>query len=288
MPTVDHIGISRRIENEQERQRLKEIIGYIKPSCCGVIVRTVSENETSEKLQADLSFLQGTWQRILEKEISMRAPSLIYEDLDLCLRGVRDLFTEDVTRLIVDSQEYYQRILEFMDTFMPPMKSCVELYEGEEPVFEKFGIEMELNKALGRKIWLKSGGYINIDFTEALVAIDVNTGRYVGKRNLQETILKTNLEAAKEIAYQLRLRNIGGIIIVDFIDMDRAPDREKVTTALQEALRKDKQKTNILKISELGLVQMTRKRTHERTLPELCANNALTAKERDSLNRLLL
>lgn len=273
MPTVDHIGISRRIENEQERQRLKEIIGYIKPSCCGVIVRTVSENETSEKLQADLGFLQGTWRRILEKEISMRAPSLIYEDLDLGLRGVRDLFTEDVTRLIVDSQEYYQRILEFMDTFMPSMKSCVELYEGDEPVFEKFGIEMELNKALGRKIWLKSGGYINIDFTEALVAIDVNTGRYVGKRNLQETILKTNLEAAKEIAYQLRLRNIGGIIIVDFIDMDRAPDREKVTTALQEALRKDKQKTNILKISELGLVQMTRKRTREnltRTLCEQC------------------
>jgi ribonuclease G len=160
-----------------------------------------------------------------------------------------------------------------MDSFMPFLKSYVELYEGDEPIFDYYGIEMELNKALGRKVWLKSGGYINIDFTEALVAIDVNTGRYVGKRNLQETILKTNLEAVKEIAYQLRLRNIGGIIIVDFIDMDRPSDREKVSNALQEALRKDKQKTNILKISELGLVQMTRKRTREsltRTLCEQC------------------
>jgi ribonuclease G len=273
MPTVDHIGISRRIENEQERQRLKDIITGIKPPGYGVIVRTVSEHESIEKLQADLTFLQGTWQRILEKEGTGPACSLIYEDLDLCLRGVRDLFTEDVTRLVVDSEEDYHRILEFMDTFMPSLKPCVELYDGDEPIFDKFDIEMELNKALGRKVWLKSGGYINIDFTEALVAIDVNTGRYVGKRNLQETILKTNLEAAREIAYQLRLRNIGGIIIVDFIDMDRPTDREKVTNALQEALKRDKQKTNILKISELGLVQMTRKRTREsltRTLSEQC------------------
>lgn len=273
MPTVDHIGVSRRIENEIERNRLKEIIQKIKPPSCGVIVRTVSENENTEKLLADLTFLAGTWQRILEKEKKGPAPSLLYEDLDLCLRGVRDLFTEDVTRLVVDSPLERQRILDFMDTFMPSLKPLVEVYDGDEPIFDHFGIEMELNKALGRKVWLKSGGYINIDFTEALVAIDVNTGRYVGKRNLQETILKTNLEAAKEIAYQLRLRNIGGIIIVDFIDMDRPADREKVSNALIEALKKDKQKTNILKISELGLVQMTRKRTREsltRTLGEQC------------------
>jgi ribonuclease G len=273
MPSVDHVGVSRRIENEAERQRLKDIIMKIRPPSCGIIVRTVSENERAEKLEADLDFLRGTWERIRAKEHNIPAPSLIYEDLDLCLRGVRDLFTEDVTRLIVDSRENYERILDFMDSFMPPLKSCMELYDGEEPIFDHFGIEIELNKALGRKVWLKSGGYINIDFTEALVAIDVNTGRYVGKRNLQETILKTNLEAAKEIAYQLRLRNIGGIIIVDFIDMDRAADRDKVSNALVEALRKDKQKTNILKISELGLVQMTRKRTREsltRTLCELC------------------
>ncbi|MCX5872182.1 MAG: Rne/Rng family ribonuclease [Deltaproteobacteria bacterium] len=273
MPTVDHIGISRRIENEAERQRLKDIIVNIKPPSCGLIVRTVSEHENEDKLKDDLTFLEGTWQQIVEKEKQAPAPSLIYEDLDLCLRGVRDLFTENVTRLVVDSAETSQRILDFMDTFMPSLKPCVEPYDGEEPIFDHFGIEMELNKALGRKVWLKSGGYINIDFTEALVAIDVNTGRFVGKRNLQETILKTNLEAAKEIAYQLRLRNIGGIIIVDFIDMDRPADREKVTNALQEALKKDKQKTNILKISELGLVQMTRKRTREsltRTLCEHC------------------
>lgn len=273
MPTVDHVGISRRIENEVERHRLKEIINCIKPATCGIIVRTVSEHENADKLEADLTFLEGTWRRILEKEKKVPAPSLIYEDLDLCLRGVRDLFTENVTRLVVDSSRQHQRILEFMDTFMPSLKPCVEIYEGDEPIFDHYGIEMELNKALGRKVWLKSGGYINIDFTEALVAIDVNTGRYVGKRNLQETILKTNLEATKEIAYQLRLRNIGGIIIVDFIDMDRPADREKVYNVLTESLKKDKQKTNILKISELGLVQMTRKRTREsltRTLCEQC------------------
>jgi ribonuclease G len=273
MPTVDHIGVSRRIENEAERQRLKDIIARIKPPNCGIIVRTVSEHENEDKLHADLTFLEGTWQRILEKEKLSPAPSLIYEDLDLCLRGVRDLFTENVTRLVVDSREHYKRILDFMDTFMPSLKVCVEMYEETEPVFDKFGIEMELNKALGRKVWLKSGGYINIDFTEALVAIDVNTGRFVGKRNLQDTILKTNLEAVREIAYQLRLRNIGGIIIVDFIDMERTADREKVFNSLVDALKKDKQKTNILKISELGLVQMTRKRTREsltRTLCEQC------------------
>jgi ribonuclease G len=273
MPTVDHVGISRRIENEIERQRLKEIITRVKPPSCGIIVRTVSEHENEDKLRADLHFLEGSWQRILEKEKHVPAPSLIYEDLDLCLRGIRDLFTENVTKLVVDSRDQHKRILDFMDTFMPFLKPCVELYDGVEPVFDKFGIEMELNKALGRKVWLKSGGYINIDFTEALIAIDVNTGRFVGKRNLQETILKTNLEAVKEIAYQLRLRNIGGIIIVDFIDMERPADRDKVFGALVEALRRDKQKTNILKISELGLVQMTRKRTREsltRTLCEQC------------------
>lgn len=273
MPTVDHVGISRRIENETERQRLKDLITTMKPPACGVIVRTVSENEGSEKLKRDMEFLEGIWNRIKEKEKRVPAPSLVYEDLDLCLRGVRDLFTENVDRLVIDNPEQHQRILEFMDTFMPSLKPVVELYSGDEPIFDHFGIEMELNKALGRKVWLKSGGYINIDFTEALVAIDVNTGRYVGKRNLQDTILKTNLEAAKEIAYQLRLRNIGGIIIVDFIDMDRPADREKVSNALNDELRKDKQKTNILKISELGLVQMTRKRTREsltRTLCEPC------------------
>ncbi len=178
---MDHVGISRRIENEAERLRLKDIISEIKPPACGLIVRTVSEHENIEKLQADLQFLQGTWQRILEKEDRVPAATLIYEDLDLCLRGVRDLFTENVSRLVVDSKEHYYRILEFMDSFMPFLKPCVELYEGDEPIFDYFGIEMELNKALGRKVWLKSGGYINIDFTEALVAIDVNTGRYVGR-----------------------------------------------------------------------------------------------------------
>jgi ribonuclease G len=186
---------------------------------------------------------------------------------------VRDLFTQEVDKLIVDSQAEYEKILKFVETFMPALKADVKLYEEPEPICDAYGIEMEVQRALGKKVWLKSGGYIVIEMTEALTAIDVNTGRYVGKRNLEETILKTNLEAIKEIAYQLRLRNIGGIIIIDFIDMEKEANREKVFNRLSDALEKDKSRTNILKMSELGLIEMTRKRTKEninRILREPC------------------
>jgi ribonuclease G len=200
-------------------------------------------------------------------------PSLLHKDLDITLRVIRDLFTLDVERAVIDSEEEFREIQDFCETFMPQLKSSIELYDKEEPLFDFFGIEMEISRALGRRVWLKSGGYIVIEMTEALTVIDVNTGRYVGKRNLEDTILKTNMEAVKEIAYQLRLRNIGGIIIIDFIDMEKESSREKVFQALMEALKKDKSKTNILKISELGLVEMTRKRTREslgRILSERC------------------
>jgi ribonuclease G len=183
---------------------------------------------------------------------------------------VRDLFTNRVNRLIIDSKLEYERIRDFVNTYLPSLSQRVELYDQDEPIFDHFEIEMEISKALGRKVWLKSGGYIVIDHAEALTVIDVNTGRYVGKRNQEETILKTNIEAVKEIAYQLRLRNIGGIIIIDFIDMDRERNREKVFNALQEAMAQDRAQTNLLRISELGLVEMSRERIREDLLRTLC------------------
>ncbi|MBW2147072.1 MAG: Rne/Rng family ribonuclease [Deltaproteobacteria bacterium] len=274
MPAVDHVGVSRRIEDEKERKRLRELVQSVKPQGFGFIIRTAGEGASLDKLKADMDFLLQLWEQIIAKKNKAPTPSLIHSDLDASLRAVRDLFTKDVDRLIIDSREEYEKILQFIDLFMPKLKPAVELYEEDEPIFDAYGIEMEIARALGRKVWLKSGGYITIDITEALTAIDVNTGKYVGKHNLEDTILKTNLESVKEITYQLRLRNIGGIIIIDFIDMERQQDRDKVFNALINALQKDKSKTNILKISELGLVQMTRKRTREnltQTLGEPCS-----------------
>ncbi len=273
MPFVDHIGVSRRIKDEKERKRLREIIQSIKPQNGGFIVRTASEGADSDEIRNDMEFLLHLWENILKKKDNVTAPALIYSDLTMVLRVIRDILSPQVNRIVIDSKEEYENIINFINTYMPKQKYEIFLYENKEPIFDAYGIEMEIDKLLGRKVWLKSGGYIVIDMSEALVAIDVNTGRYVGKRNLADTILKTNLEAAKEIAYQLRLRNIGGIIIIDFIDMEREGDREKVLQTLAEATKKDRQKTNIFRISELGLVEMTRKRTREsitRILGEPC------------------
>jgi len=270
MPTMDHVGVSRRIENEVERKRLREIMCAIKPSHCGFIVRTAAEGGDQEKLEAEVEFLSKLWQNIQRRSENAPVPSLVYQELDITLRAVRDLLTKEVDRLVIDSETEYRKILHFTENFMPSLRNAVERYEGDEPIFDAYGIEMEIQRALSKKIWLKSGGYIVIEMTEALTAIDVNTGRYVGKRNLEETILKTNLEAVKEIAYQLRLRNIGGIIIIDFIDMEKETNREKVFNALKDAMHKDKSKTNILHMSELGLIEMTRKRTKESIGQLLC------------------
>ncbi len=270
MPTMDHVGVSRRIEDEVERKRLREIMCEIKPAYCGFIVRTAAEGAEKEKLHSEVDFLAKLWQSIQRRAENAPVPGMVYQELDITLRAVRDLFTKEVDRLVIDSETEYRRILNFTETFLPSLRNSVELYEGEEPIFDAYGIEMEIQRALSKKIWLKSGGYIVIETTEALTAIDVNTGRYVGKRNLEETILKTNLEAVKEIAYQLRLRNIGGIIIIDFIDMEKEPNREKVWNALRDAMHKDKSKSNILHMSELGLIEMTRKRTKESIGQVLC------------------
>jgi len=273
MPDVDHIGISRRIEDQAERDRLRNLIHEIRPAGCGFIARTVSEGADRSKLKSEMDFLLKLWGNIQERMARISGPGLLYKDLTISLRSVRDLFTREVDRLIIDSKEEYNHIIEFIETSAPQLKYSVELYEGTDPIFDAYGIEMEISRALEKKIWLKSGGYIVIELTEALTAIDVNTGSYVGTRNLEETILKTNLEAVKEIAYQLRLRNLGGLIVIDFIDMEKKANRERVFTALKEALSKDKAKSHILRMSELGLIEMTRKRTREnlnRFLTEPC------------------
>ena len=263
MPTIDHIGVSRKIEGEKERTRLRKIIQELRPSGEGFIVRTVSERAPKEKLKSEMEFLNRLWKTIQKRKETSSTPNLLHKELTITLRAVRDLFTKEIDRLVIDSREEYQAIMEFIENFVPSLKYSVELYEGREPLFDAYGIEMEISRALDKKIWLKSGGYIVIESTEALATIDVNTGSYVGKRNLEETIVKTNLEAVKEIAYQIRLRNIGGLIVIDFIDMDRESDREKVFLALKEALEKDRAKTTVLNLSELGLIEMSRKRTRE-------------------------
>ncbi|MDD5285802.1 MAG: Rne/Rng family ribonuclease [Desulfuromonadaceae bacterium] len=263
MPTVDHIGISRRIEDEVERERLREIVERLKQPGSGYIVRTVSEGKSEEDLIADMQYLSTLWDEIAKRKDKAAVPSLLHSDLDVVQKVVRDIVTEQVDKIIVDSKTDHDRVVQFISTFADKRKYAVELYGEEEPIFDHYGLEVEISRALGRKVWLKSGGYIIIEQTEALTAVDVNTGRFVGKHNLEDTILKTNLEAVKEIAYQLRLRNIGGIIIIDFIDMEKEVNRDKVFTALEDALKSDKSKTNILKISELGLVEMTRKRVRE-------------------------
>lgn len=260
MPNVEHIGVSRRIEDETERKRLRKLIQEIKSDDFGYIVRTAAEGVQKEKLLSEMAFLNNIWQNILKKYQKASPSRLIHRELTVSLRAVRDLLTHEVEKLIIDSRSGYDTIISFLDNFMPGMKSSVEFYDGFEPIFDAYNLEGDISRALKRKVWLKSGGYIVIEQTEALSAIDVNTGRFVGKHNLEETILKTNLEAVKEIAYQIRLRDLGGIIIIDFIDMEKKINQEKIYKALLDSLKKDRSKTHILPMSELGLIQMTRKR----------------------------
>jgi ribonuclease G len=270
MPTSNHIGISRRIEDEAERERLKRLVRNLRTEDYGYIVRTAAEGEKEEKLAYEMGFLNNLWKNIQKKFETAPTPSTLHLELSISLRAVRDLLIQEVEKLVIDSKQTYDAVLAFLDTYMPSLKEHVVLYNGREPVFDAYNLEGDISRALKRKVWLKSGGYILIEHTEALVAIDVNTGRYVGKHNLEETILKTNLEAVKEIAYQIRLRDLGGILIIDFIDMEKKSNQEKVFTALREALKKDKSKTHVLPMSEMGIIQMTRKRTREPLTRILC------------------
>src|SRR6266566_4217276 len=274
MPTVSHVGVSRRIENEEERLRLKQILESIRPpGSGGFIVRTAGEERDEEEFRADLKYLIELWEQIRRRAEKASAPWAIHNDLDLVLRTIRDVLSPEFKTVWVDDVDQYQRIVEFLNQIQPNLVSRVRLYRRDEPIFDEFGIEPEIAKALKSKVWLKSGGYIVINQTEALVAIDVNTGKYVGKKNLEETVFRTNVEAAKEIVRQIRLRDLGGIIVLDFIDMEEMPNRAALFETLDNEIRKDRSKTKILQISEFGLIEMTRKRVRqslERSLTQAC------------------
>jgi len=270
MPLTDHIGISRKIEDEVTRQQLRDRIEVLRPPGTGFIIRTVAEHIDNEALEADMEFLLSLWDEILTKVQREPAPCLIYKDLDIILRSVRDFFTEDINELVIDNFEVYEQLMSYAKTFAPQLQDKITHYDSDLPLFERYGVEADINNALDKKVWLRCGGYIIIETTEALTVIDVNTGRYVNASDLSETIFKTNMEAVCEIARQLRLRNLGGIIIIDFIDMDNEQHREELFAAFQEAMRTDKSKVNILKLSEFGLVQMTRKRLSESLMQTMC------------------
>ena len=270
-PTMGHIGVSRRIADGKERKRLRDAVESLRPTEGGFIVRTACEGLTKKEIHDDMKFLLKLWERITKKRDHSSAPALVHDDMDVVLRIIRDLFTPAIDEICIDNASDYERINEFILTFMPRLTGRVTLHEKAGPIFEHYKVEPQIAKAVGRRVQLKSGGHIVIDHTEALTAIDVNTGRFVGKRDQEETMLQTNLEAAQVVVEQLRLRNIGGLIIVDFIDMERASNRTKVTEALRRALKRDKTRSNMRKISDLGLVQMTRKRTRESLQQQLCA-----------------
>ncbi len=265
LPTVDHIGISKRIGSDKERARLREAIEAMKPPSGGLIVRTVAEGLTKKGLKQDVGYLVRLWGEIAKKREGARSPYVLSSELDLVLKVARDLFTDDVDEVVIDDKQQYERLCRFVEMFAPDRVKDVKFYDEDEPIFDEYGIEDEIQRALERKVPLPSGGHLIIDQAEALTAIDVNTGRFVGKgsKDMEETILKTNIEAVNEIAYQLRFRNIGGLIILDLIDMEQHKNREKVRRTLEELLQKDKAKTTLNRISELGLIEMTRKRTRE-------------------------
>jgi len=263
MPTVQYVGVSRKIESETERRRLREIAQRLRPQGMGLIVRTAAEGATEKDLQDDLRYLLSVWNRVLERARTSRAPALLYQDLRLLRRVARDLFTGEVERFVVDSPREYERLVDLVGSYAPHLRDRLELYRGREPIFEHYGVEREIETALQRKVWLPSGGTLVVDRTEAFTVIDVNTGRYVGDRDLATTILHTNLEAAREVVRQIRLRDIGGIILVDFIDMDNEKHRQQVLRALQEAVRRDRSKTQVIDLTQLGLVEITRKRVHQ-------------------------
>jgi Rne/Rng family ribonuclease len=273
MPTIDHIGVSRKIASAENRSRLRRLVGEARGSYPGgFIVRTAAGGATDEEIRTDIEFLGKTWNEIKQKNEERKPPALLHRDLNLVERILRDYVSDDFTGIWIDSEEEFGKVVEFVSRFQPKLVSKVKLYTKEQPIFEEFGIQHELDKALRAKVWLKSGGYIVINHTEALVAIDVNTGKFVGKGStrLEDTIVKTNLEAVKEIVRQIRLRDLGGIIVVDFIDMEERRNREKVLGALQMALEQDKAPSKALSFNEFGLVCITRKRTKQALERVLC------------------
>ncbi len=263
-PFDSGVGISRRISDRVERQRIKDIFKKIElPDKMGCIVRTVAEGRTEKELRNEANYLLNLWTRIKARAEKQSAPIKVYEEYGIVLRMIRDKFTEEVSQLLVDSKEEHARVTKFLKAFMPSLRKNVKLYKGRTPLFQKYNLEKKIDELFERKVALKSGGSLVIEQTESLVAIDVNTGSFTGKRNLEETAFKTNLEAAEEVARQLMLRDVGGIIIIDFIDMEEKAHRDKVFTRLQEKLKDDKARINLRAISAFGVVEMTRQRMHK-------------------------
>ncbi|MFK8076208.1 MAG: ribonuclease G [Granulosicoccus sp.] len=272
MPYEDNIGVSARIDNEEERERLRSMVTQLRgDSSAGYIIRTAAEGVELEHLKDDLDYLTKAWRGVKERCQSAEAGNVIFRDLPLVQRMMRDLNREGIERIRIDSRETFHQCVDFCEEYVPELASCLEHYPGERPIFDLHGVEDEIDKALNRKVLLKSGGYLIIDQTESMTTIDVNTGGFVGKHNLEETIFKTNLEAAQAIARQLRLRNLGGIIIIDFIDMAVLEHRRQVLRALEKALERDHARTQVNEVSQLGLVEMTRKRTRESLEQVLCS-----------------
>lgn len=273
MPDQSHVGVSQRIEDEGERERLKQLVSQALTQAdetSGYILRTAAEGAGEDEIQADIKFLTRLWQSVKKRITSAKAPSVIYEDLPLHLRTMRDLVSLKTEKIRIDSRENYAKLKAFAEEFIPEVGQRVEYYPGERPIFDIYSVEDEIQKALDRKVQLKSGGYLLVEQTESMTTIDVNTGAFVGSRNLEETIYKTNLEAATAIGRQLRLRNLGGIIIIDFIDMEDEEHKRQVLRMLEKVLDLDHAKTKITGVSELGLVEMTRKRTRESLGQTLC------------------
>jgi ribonuclease G len=270
MPTVQQIGVSRKIKSREERQRLKGIVRSLRRGSGGIIVRTAAEGVESEHLEKEINFLYGLWDEIKRKYEKAPVPSLVHREMNLLERVIRDSLWADLSAIHIDSEKIYEQCIDFIHKIDPSIVSKIKLYGHDYPIFDKFGVKRELEKALQDKVWLKSGGYIVINHTEALVAIDVNTGKFVGKRSLEDTIAKTNLESVKEITRQIRLRDLGGIIVIDFIDMEDSENQKKVLEALQEELKKDRSPTRIMQGSSSTLVILTRKRTRQSLEKILC------------------
>lgn len=270
MPTMNQVGISRRIEDEQERERLLEVIENLSKKKGGIIVRTAGEGASETNIRSDYEYLERLWKDISKSYEKRKSPGVIHTEMDVTQRALRDWLSEDVEKVLVDDDKEYRGVVKFVTQFMPKFKSSIQKYNKPKPLFDLYDIDLEISRSMDRKIWLKSGGYIVIDEAEALVVIDVNTGRYVGKKDLEDTILKTNLESVKEIAHQLRIRNCGGIIIIDFIDMEKPVHREMVLENLRKELESDRVRTKVVSMSELGLVEMTRKRIRPSLVKNLC------------------
>lgn len=275
MPYSDYVGVSRKVESETERFRLKQIGEQIRKPGEGLIMRTVANSESQQSLEKDLEFLRELWATIMNKSESVQTPARIYQDLDMVLRVVRDIFTDEVDELIIDDKEKADEIIDFLNDISPKLKERVKLYEHSTPIYQHYGIEDALEQSFRSKVWLNNGGYLIIDQTEALTVVDVNTGKYTGSVDLEQTVFETNLEAAENIAHLLRLRDIGGIIIVDFIDMNKDEHRDQIMYKLEQMMKRDRTKAMVVGWTNLGLLELTRKKVRinvEKLITEVCSH----------------